>query len=763
MLNDDGRAKILDFGLARADLVNESDDASATPTITSPAPLTQAGTIVGTAAYMSPEQATGRPVDRRSDIWSFGCVLYELLTGTRAFAQDDVPLVLEAVLTKDPDWTALERCPPSVQRLVRRCLAKDRRRRFADMSDVRLDLEDSLSGEFVPLTAPIPSAVRSNPIPWIVAAVSAVSVLALVAASPPWRRAVPQPQVMLDVSLGAPVSLVIAQGPGAILSPDGTVLAFVGQPRTTGSMPQIYVRRLDSLTAAPLVGTEGAMSPFFSPDGQWVGFFAGSKVKKAALSGGGAIELADAPNGRGGSWGDDHHIVFMPDFYSGLWRVPASGGTAVRVTTPADNSGTHRWPQVLPGSKAVIYTSHSILTGYEEASIILQPLPAGEPVVLQQGGYFGRYLASGHLVYMHEGSMYAAPFDLKTMRRTRDAVPVLDDVANGAFWTGAAQFSASENGRLVHLSGTDLATPIAWQHQDGAPSSLRAAASSWSDPAFESTGDRMALTVFDGRRSDVWLFDAASDAMTRLTRQDYSAFKPVWTPDGSRVAFTAARGDRGVFIVAWQRADGSGEVQALSQGENGRTAVSFHPNGRFLAINELDPTTSFDIKIVEIRGNEAEGWSPEPPQLFLKTAAVELEPMFSPDGRWIAYASNESGRFEIYVRPFPGPGGVWQVSRAGGTFPTWSRARPELIFSTLDQRLMSSSYVADGQSFRAAPPRAWSPTRHQLLGPVITRNFDVHPDGKRAAISLAPDENAAGARIVMIMDFFSELARRVAP
>jgi serine/threonine-protein kinase len=270
------------------------------------------------------------------------------------------------------------------------------------------------------------------------------------------------------------------------------------------------------------------------------------------------------------------------------------------------------------------------------------------------------------------------------------------------------------------------------------------------------------MTIYDSRRSDIWVYDWSRDALSRLTLHPYSSFKPVWTADGSRVAFTMTRsGDVGVFNIAWQRADGSGELQRLTQGANAQAAGSFHPTGRYLALMELDSKTSFDIKVMPIGGDEPSGWKPEAARDFVKTPAVELEPMFSPDGRWIAYASNESGRFEVYVRPFPGSGGVWQISRGGGTYPTWSQTGRSLIYATLDQRLMSVDYETDGRSFNASTPRFWTEKRHQVLGPVVARNYDLHPDGKRIAMSAAPDEHAAGDRVVVITGFVDDLKRRV--
>ncbi len=770
-LTSGGQVKVLDFGLAKA--VSDGSgavapaDLSNSPTITSAGTL--GGVILGTAAYMSPEQARGKPIDKRTDVWAFGCVLFETLAGKRAFEGDDVHDVLVSVLTKEPDWTALNPATPvPIRKLLRRCLESDRKRRLADIADARLEIDDVLSPSGMRLASESAEASRPRQrprtvVPWAVAACALLISAATLLLWSPWRQEQQPALARVSAELGAPVSLVTTQGPGAILSPDGTTLAFAGQPSAGIGISQLYVRRLDQLTAQALAGTEGAINPFFSPDGRWIGFFAGGKLKKVAVNGGAAITLADAPNGRGGSWGDDDHLVFMPDFYTGLWRVAASGGQVTQVTTPVKPSGTHRWPQVLPGSKAVIFTSHTTLTGYENGDIVVQPLPSGEPRVIQRGGFYGRYLPSGHIAFVQDGSMFAAAFDLDRLERTGEPVPVLQDLAHGGFWTGAAQYSVSDTGTAMYVSGSNSASPIHSVDDAGAITVLRQTPANWSDPAFAPDGRQLAVDVSDGKQSDIYLYDWTGDAMTRLTIDPGTDAKPVWTKDGTRIAYMSTRRG-GNFGVFWQRADGSGDVQALLEGTNGAVPASFHPSGKYLALIELNPKTTFDILILPIEGDEASGWKPGTPIPFANGASVELEPMFSPDGKWIAYFSNESGRFEVYVRPFPGPGGTWQASSGGGSFPTWSRTRPELLYATLDRRIMAVSYTTQGNSFRASPPRVWTGVQHQLLGPIINRNFDLHPDGKRIALAKAPDAAASRAdKVVFAFNFFDELRRVVPP
>ena len=355
-----------------------------------------------------------------------------------------------AVAGRDPDWSALgPEVPEPVRKLLKRCLEKVRKRRLSDMSVVRLELEEaSQAPAAVSLSGGAPARW-----PGMTSRLALVFVLVIAAAAGGWfaarsfRAAEPARRlVRIGADVGAPVALNTTQGASAVLSPDGQRLVFVAQPRTERGGQRLYTRRLDALTATPILGTEGAFNPFFSPDGEWLGFFANNKLRKIAIAGGTAVDLADVRNARGGSWGDDNHIVFMPDFYTGLWRVPAAGGPAVQLTVPADDRTTHRWPYVMPGSKAVIFTSNTSLFAYENSDIVIQPLPQGTPRVLQRNAFFGQFLSSGHLIFIHKGTLHAAPFNATSMTITGEALPVLDDVATGSLFTGAAQFAVSNDG-----------------------------------------------------------------------------------------------------------------------------------------------------------------------------------------------------------------------------------------------------------------------------------------------------------------------------
>ena len=773
-ITPDGVVKVLDFGLAKLAAPDSaaglSADMSVSPTITNAAMMTGVGVLLGTAAYMAPEQAKGRQADKRSDIWAFGCVLYEMLTGSRAFEGEDVSDTLAAVLRGEPDWSAIPvDAPLALVTLLKDSLKRDRRQRVSDIAAARFVLTEY--EKLAPVTAAVaPPFAAPQPQPlWrrVAPLAAAIVVTAAVAGGVAWfmMRPAQRPAPVserLSAEIGADASLAVDQGASAVLSPDGAMLAFAAQ-KSAATDTQLFVRRLDQLQATPLSGTDGVRNPFFSPDGQWVAFFAGGKLKKISVTGGAAVTLCDAPSGRGGTWAEDGTIVFTPDNTAQvrLLRVPSGGGTPQPLTTLAQGETTQRWPQVLPGGKAVLYSGSATQTAWEDGNIVVQPLPAGERKVVQRGGYYGRYLPSGHLVYLHDGTLFAAPFDLARLEVIGQAVPVLEGVTASPTITGGAQFAVSANGTLVYLTGQNVSTdaPIVWMDRAGKTTPLRAMAANWSNPHFSPDGLRLAVDILD-KQLDVWVYEWARDTLSRLTFDPAADAKPVWTPDGRRIVFASARNNAGNLY--WQRADGTGDVQRLTESKNLQYPASWHPSGKFLAFGEISPGTGFDLMILPMDGDEALGWKPGKPTVFLNSPFVEQEPMFSPDGRWLAYQSNESGRLEVYVRPFPGPGGKWQVSTVGGGAPTWSRTRHELFYQTPDNRIMVAPYAVEGDSFRADKPKLWSEGR--FLTRPRQRSFDLHPDGERFALAAAPEAQSSARqdKVVFIFNFFDEL-RRLAP
>ncbi len=766
----DDHVKVLDFGLAKAlDPPDSAIDATHSPTITFGA--TRAGVILGTAAYMSPEQAKGRAADKRSDVWAFGAVLFEMITGRRAFEGEDVSDTLAAVLRGEPDWTLLPAdLPPSLNALIRGCLQKDRQARIADISVVRFLLGDPMGTSLTAVSAPVMAAPIQRAAPRAIVAWGAAGVLAAALVSvlvfwAPWRHQTTGQVVRVHTELGSDASLATALGANAVLSPDGKVLAFVGS-RTLSDPAVIYIRRLDQLLASPLAGTDRASNPFFSPDGQWIGFFALGKLKKVAVSGGAVVTLCDAPNGRGGAWGEDGTIVFQPDAAAEtqLMRVPSAGGAPEKLGALAAGEAIQRWPQVLPSSAGVLYTSLAASAGGFETADIVVVSAKGQRKVVQRGGYYGRYVNSGHLLYMHQGTLFAAPFDLDRLEVTGPAAPAIEAVAS-TVQNGGSQFAVSDTGTVVYLPGRSItnASPIEWLDHMGKTTSLRAMPSDWSNPAFSPDGRQIAVDISDGSQADVWTYDWSRDTLTRLTFDTSDDQRPVWSPDGARIAFASRRGDKNAFNLYWQRADGTGEVQRLTDSKNNQFATSFHPSGKFLAFFE-QAGNNVDLMILPLEGSEAAGWKPGKPTAFLSAPYGESSGMFSPDGKWIAYLSNESGRNELFVRPFPGPGGKWQISDGGADDPSWSARKPELLYAAIsDQRIMVLPYAVEGASFRAGKPAVWSQTPIAARPRQPSRDIDLHPDGERFAIApSAIDTLGKQDKVVFVFNFFDEL-RRIAP
>jgi Tol biopolymer transport system component len=766
-LTPESKVKVLDFGLAKAfEGGNATEDMSNSPTLSRAA--TMQGVILGTAAYMSPEQARGKAVDKRTDIWAFGCVLYELLTGRQAFHGEDVTDILATVVRAEPDWQGLPAATPhQVRTLLRRCLQKDRSVRLRDAGDARIEIQEALAAPATPVAAAAAAATRSwrERIAWATAAVFVVTTIAF-AIGFVLRAPKPPLPMRLTAEIGADANLYTTFGPSAILSPDGTQLALVASG--ADQKRRIYVRSIDQLQATALSGTGNARDPFFSPDGQWLGFFADGKLKKVSVQGGAAVKLCDAPNDRGGSWGEDETIVFTPDNRVALSRVSSAGGTPEPLTMLDKQAGeaTQRWPQVLPGGKAVLFTSNTTagtLAGFEDSDIVVYSMASGQRKTLQHGGFYARYLPSGHVVDMHEGALFAMPFDLKRLEVTGQPAPILEGVVTAPLFAGA-QFSFSETGNLAYVAGRSGGQDVSiyWMDREGKFTPLRESPGYYNNPVFSPDGKRLAVDIAEAKRRDVWVYEWARDALTRLTFAGEENMSPVWTPDGQRIVYSS-HDKSGAFNLWWIRADGAGDAQRLAENNRPQFAGSWRPDGKVMAFTQQNVDTNFDIMTFPIEGNEKSGWKPREPRPFVNSAFVESEPAFSADGRWLSYMSNESGNSEVYVRPFPGPGGKWQVSTGGGFFPKWSRNGNELFYRTGDSKIMMVAYSVTGDSFRADKPQLWSPGQFTDRG--LSYNFDMHPDGKRFAVLKTPgtEQVAAVNKVNFIFNFFDEISSKVPP
>lgn len=718
----DGAIKVLDFGLGKMVKTDNSAPHSS---------ATRHGLILGTAPYMSPEQARGLAVDKRADIWAFGVVLYEMLTGGRLFAGGTTSDILAAVLAKEPDWNGI---PMKLRRLLQRCLEKDPKRRLHDMADVWALIEE---GSQTP-------AAKSR-LSWVLA--GALVVVTALASWTVWRPArVPhpllQPLIRLDVDLGNDVSLGSLRGPDVILSPDGTRLAYVSQSR-------LFTRRLDQPKATELAGTQNAFAPFFSPDGQWLAYFADYKLKKVAIQGGPPIDVCDADWPNGGSWGEDGNIIAVIN--GRLSLISSDGGIPARVTELAPGEIVHRWPQILPGGKAVLFSAFTSLTGLNGATLEVLSLKDHHRKMLQRGATWGRYLPDGLLVYINNGTLLARVFDPEQLEVHGAPVPVLDAIAYSTE-SGFAQIDISRTGALVYRSGgvgTGLAT-VQLLDGSGNAQPLLGTPGNYFCPTLSPDGKRLALTL-DG---DIWVYDLNRETMTRLTSGGgYTSL--LWSPDGQ---YIVCRGEKGML---WLRADGSGQPQPFLRSRNLQNPWSFTPDGKRLAFVENNPATLADIWTTPIE-SDRNGLRAGTPEVFLHTPINERAPTFSPDGRWLAYFTVESGRSEVYVRAFPDKGSKVQISNDEGSSPVWSRNGREVFFRSRNNQIMVVPYTVKGDLFVAEKPRLWS-GRKLALTPTA-RGFDVAPDGKHIVATLPAEyseEQKTQHHVIFLLNFFDELRRRV--
>ncbi len=765
-----GVVKLLDFGLAKA-IEAEPVDMGNSPTMS--LAMTSAGMILGTAAYMSPEQARGKQVDRRADIWAFGVVLLEMLTGKQTYSGETIADTLAAVITKDPVLTGLPAGTPAfLKTLLERCLEKDFRVRLQSIGEARIAIEKYLANPQGETASP--AQVTNLPrngrpiIPWAVAAV------AIIAAAIGWYRSTrPEPSRPLvrlnaliepDAPLERGTSTSGLPGNLLALSPDGSRLAVT--LRGSDGKVRLHTRLMNQGQVRALPGTENASSPFFSPAGDWIGFFADGKLKKIAVEGGVAVTLCDAITGLGGSWGEDGNIIAAISGRAGLFRVSAGGGAPVPATKLDPDEVTHRWPQLLPGGQAVLFTAADQVRpgGYDDANIDVVSLQTGERKMLVKGGFYARFLAdaansqgAGFLIYLHKSTLFAVPFDPRRLATTGSPSPVLEDVSS--LPTAGGDFAFSQNGTFVYLSGkAAMATwAISYVDSSGKTQPLHAPPGDYSTPRFSPDGKRLAFGISSGKGGlDIWVKDLDRDTPSRLTFLSETNMWPVWTPDGKYIVFRSRnRAAPGLYGI---RSDGSGEAKRLSDLPG--TPFSFSPDGKRLAISTPAGNDSgSDIFTLPVESDS--GIRLGKPELFLGTPFTEASPAFSPDGRWIAYSSNESGIFEVYVRPFPGPGGRWQISTGGGIFPVWSRRGHEMFFETTNRaHVMAVSYSATGGTFTAAKPRPWA-AGVQLLG-VSEANFDIAPDGKRIAAFVASEANEEKlpTHLTFLLNFYDELKRK---
>ncbi len=742
--------KILDFGLAKAIEGDASSfDPGNSPTLSRLA--TQAGIILGTAAYMSPEQAKAKPVDRRADIWAFGCVLYEMLTGKQPFRGESVIDTLAAVTKEEPDWSLLPKDTPArVRVLLQRCMQKDLKQRLQAIGEARISLDEVISGATDPTAA---AAVQDRVPAWRRALPWAAGALAVVLAILVTWNAKPSPAkpiVRAVLTLPAGQRLAGLDGQALAFSADGSELAYVAANQGSAST-QIYLRSMDSMNATPVPGTEGGSNPFFSPDGQWLGFFAGKKLKKISVNGGPAQDLADVSIPLGANWSSQGMIVFA-DFFAGFLKIPDVGGAAKPVTSGDINNG---WPEFLPSGNAILFAASSDTSDWTNSQVGVRLLKTGKQRDLLPGqtGTMPRYVRPGYLIFAQAGNLMAAQFDPGRLEVKGAAVPVLQGVLQSPT-TGSAQYTLSATGSLAYVTGDIQGEQreLVWVSRNGTEQPLAAPARAYYNPRVSPDGRQLAVNI-TGQESQIWLYDLARETLTRFTFDGSSNQFPAWTPDGKRIAFRSNRkGPSGIF---WKLADGTGGVERLSPSNNGGVAAqtpnSWSPDGQALAFMSPAPTIGQDIWIFRLSDRK------ERP--FVETGTVTGAPEFSPDGHWLVYVSDESGRREVYVRSYPGSGGKWQISAGGGTEPVWNPNGRELFYRSGDK--MMAVEITTQPTFEASKPRMLFEGNYETT-PVTFPNYDVSRDGQRF-LMLKPVEQAQAAptQIDVVLNWPEELKRLV--
>ncbi len=763
-LRPDGTVKVLDFGLAKAVEPTGaiSTNASMSPTITSPAMMTRAGMILGTAAYMAPEQARGKAVDKRSDIWAFGAVLFEMLTGARAFPGDEVSDVLASVLAREPNWAQLPASlSPTLGLYIRRSLNKDSKQRIGDIRDVRLALEGAFEAAD-PSAGPF--AARSRV---AIVAASALGVGAIVAGALVWfamRAAplVPAPIWRVTISPQSQAEALTVNGVDRDLAitPDGSRVIYVGNGGT-----QLFVRALDALE--PVAVFNGLPhGPFVSPDGQWIGFFDGlGTLKRVAVTGGPAITIASLGNSasRGAAWASDNTIIFASDDpTTGLVRVAVSGGPTTVLTTPDRGRGEtdHYWPEILPGGRALLFTVIPLNTaGNPDASQVgLLDLQTGVRRILLNGGSHAHYLSSGHLVYAAGGTLRAVPFDLASLEIRGAPVPAVPTVVTQS--TGALDAAVAGNGTLAYVNGGDRGNPsssprtLVWVDRQGRETPIPAPPRAYVSARLSPDGTRVATWASD-QDSDIWLWDLRRGTLTRVTFEPGIDNNPAWTPDGRRLLFSSARaGARNLF---WEAADGTGVVERLTESPSQKYQMDVSPDGRWLIFTEANPKTAEDLMQLELGGSHQA--TP-----LVQSSFSERNPVISPDGHWLAYEADDSGRLEIYVRPFPEVNrGRWQVSTAGGTGPLWAPNGQELFYVAPTGALMRVGVERSSSWAATAPTLLIKEGYFTIPRFVGTRTYDVSRDGQRFLMIKEgrTDQTASPPQIIVVQHFDEELKRLV--
>jgi Tol biopolymer transport system component/tRNA A-37 threonylcarbamoyl transferase component Bud32 len=750
-LTPEGQVKVLDFGLAKAQSPSVSDGSpsalSQSPTL---ATGTQAGTVLGTAAYMSPEQARGKAVDKRADVWAFGVVVYEMLTGRPLFTGETITDVIAAVVTREPDWTALpSKTPGTVRRLLERCLRKDPRWRLPDGAAARLELSEVIAGkagdaETGELSASAaPGRISRQAAAWGLglAAVSVIVGIGLGRLTARQQR----DERALAFEVFPPKGLSFRldpETPGpAVISHDGRMLAFTAESE---GQTRLYVRPLHETGARALPDSDGAMYPFWSPDSRHLGFFADRKLRRVPVTGGGGppLTLCSAPLGKGGSWSPEGIIVFAPSDGRGLSRVSDAGGEPVPLTrldaTRKDDS--HRHPRFLPDGRHFLFLAR--LAGTTEHAVVVGSLDGGETKELLRSPVAAEY-ASGHLLFVREGRLMAQPFDPRRLEFAGEPFPVAEYVrlvAAGPGSTALGVFSASQTGLLAYQAGWSSSRHrLVWRDRDGRETGRLGNETYYYEVKVSPRGDRAAVTLSEsaGGAADVWIYDIARNIRTRLTFSPEDESGTTWHPDSASVIY--ASGHHGSYGLLRRAVDGSEPEEVLHESSGPAYPCAVSPDGSLLAVNRQDTETDWDVWMLPLEGERE-------PYPFVRTPFHEAHGVFSPDGRWLAYQSWESGRPEVYVTPFPGAGREWQISNAGGRWPEWRQDGKELFYEAGDGMVMAVTIESRGDSLVAGTPQSLFPLEPHANYP----HYSPAPDGQRFLTIESVDAPAARPLTVLV-------------
>jgi serine/threonine protein kinase len=729
-LTSDGKVKVLDFGLAKVFEDQASITLSNSPTLMS---ASMPGMIMGTAAYMSPEQAKGKEADRVSDIWAFGCVLYEILTGRAAFEGETISEIFAGVLKGEPDWNRLPvETPTAIRRLLRRCLQKNRTRRLHDITDARIEIEEA-DAEPAAQSVTSPATRSRERLGWIVAALFAI-VTVIAVAVPSFRMLPDAPEMRLEINIPAtsdPFSFAI--------SPDGRRIVFLA---ANDGPSQLWVRTLDSITAQPLAGSSGASYPFWSPDSASVGFFADGKLKRVDIVGDAPQVLANASTGRGGTWNRDGTILFAPSTATPLLKVDAAGGEPLAITRLETGQTSHRFPQFLPDGRHFVYFAF----GASGHGMYAGSLDEAMPTRLANTDAAAVVSPSGFLFFQRQTTLFGQHFDFKRLEPSGNPFPVAEQVDFDPA-TFAPGFSAT-SAIVAYRSGSTGATrQLTWLDRSGKRIGTIGGpeTTDLNHVELSPDGKRVAVQRTVNGNTDVWLLDAARGVSTRFTFDAALDVFPVWSPDGNRVAFSSNR--KGIYNIYWKLSSGAGTDELLLESDQIIGPNDWSSNGRFLLFRSNDPQTGWDLWVLPFFGDKK-------PFPFLKTRFDERDGQISPDGKWIAYQSNESGRFEIYAQPFPGPGGKFQISTNGGAQPRWNKNGKEIFYLSLDSKMMATPLTLslDGQSLETGTRAALFPARVAGGGVSAANNkqqYAVSADGQRFLVNIDASDGSTSPIIII--------------